>query len=334
MEKFKINNKVKFFTTGVFPKKSFNVYSGLDAIKLFEKNIDTLKTTYLPSHKAIVKNDSWHKSDVKLLGEVPKRTIDLLYLEDVVYYESPLNLNMVSLTPQLGFFKKHKFGTTLNSEHYIRPIKNTFLYVQVNFPGDFLRKYLTRIIAPADYQKFVVAMKEYKKSTIANLANIYHKYDNLYNDKFKYKKSNGDIVDLYKWRQDLFFYMTFTIKKLGYFNPVLNSDFHKVFYDGSHRLGVGSAVGYDFPIYLRASTNNYINKELWYCTPAYFNDKAILFSLDIENKILKIYWLDDDDIKSNFKEVDEELLILETSNSFKLLVEKHSKREPDYIYYE
>lgn len=312
MEKFKLTNKVKFFTKNVFPKKSFKIFSGLDVIKLYEKNLSVLKTTYLEDLTIEVTNPQWHKKDVQLLGNGIKKP--LVEIKN----------------------SSEKFGALLNSEHYIRGIKSTFLYVYVIIPGKFITKYMSRIIADADYQKFVHAMKEYKSSELSLLRKLYDKYDEIYDDEFIETKGSGVKKKNHKWRRDLFLYMTYTIKKFGYFNPVVETNISKVFFDGSHRLGVGSAVGLDVPLFLRASNSNIFDNTVWVTSCGYFNNKSILLGIDMNNNAVKGYWISDDDMNKYFRLNDDKdrIPVLNSSYNVRDIVERYIDLDPDFLFHE
>jgi len=339
MEKFKLRNNIRFFTKGVFPKKGFSTYTGLDLINLLEDNLKVLKTTDLPDHKHNIHLSDWNKKDVQIIPGAKKKEVDLIYVEDYKFYENPNknDAHWISLDYKEGWKQKHHFGATLNSEHYIRGIKNTFLYNYINIPGEFIRKYMTRIIAKTTYQRFVEAIKEYKGTKISKLILIYEKYDKLYNDKIEEIKGNGRVNRTYAWRRDLFFYMTFTLKKLGYFNPVIDTNYTKLFFDGSHRLGVGSAVGYDVPVFTRITTKNVIDNKIWLITCAYFDDKAAIFGVSNQERKVYGYWVTDKDMESYFfknNSNEEIILFSEQKIEFTEFILRYSNKEPDFIFHE
>lgn len=339
MERFKYKNNLKFFTQGVFQKKGFKTYTGLDIINLLENNLRVLNTTDLPDHKVKIYNRDWHKKDVQIIPGAQKKLVDIVYIEDYKFYENPnhQDANWISLDYREGWKQKHHFGATLNSEHYIRGMKNIFLYNYILIPGEFICKYMTRIIAKTDYQKFVHAMKEYKSNKINKLIQIYEKYDKVYNDVIEEIKGDGRVNKTYSWRRDLFFYMTFTLKKLGYFNPVVDTNYTKLFFDGSHRLGVGSAVGYDVPIFTRVTSSNIIDNKLWLITCGYFDNRAAIFGVSNEDRKIYGYWVKEEDMKNHFKVnrgPEQILLFAEQTISFSEFINKYSSLEPDFIFHE
>jgi hypothetical protein len=339
MEKFKVKNKLKFFTKNVFPKKGFKVFSGLDIIKMYERNLSELKHTNIKDHIHKIYDRQWHKKDVRLLGDgVIKPLVEIHYREDYKYYvnTSKDTSNWISLEPRKGWEEKSSFGAVLNSEHYIRGIKNTFLYVYTVIPGEFITKYMTRIIADADYQKFVHAMKEYKSTKITSLIKLYEKYDKFYDDEFEEIKGDGSVKKNNKWRRDLFFYMTFTLKKLGYFNPILETNISKVFFDGSHRLGVGPAVGLDVPMFIRASNSNIFDNTVWVTSCGYFNNKSILLGIDMNNNATKGYWISDNDMDKYFRINNDKdrIPVLNSSYNVQDIVERYIDLDPDFLFHE
>lgn len=338
MKSYKLNSENKFFTQNVFTFKNFDIATGNSIIQKLEKNVELLENlTELDKHTSInVQTKFWNHPKIKHVSQQTQKVVNLKVTAS--HHKHQGESELYSLVSKPDFEYRLDINSHLTSEHYIRNFSNTSTFLYLNIPATFIQKHLSRIICETDYQKYVKALQEYNSNDPHELIKIYNKYDSIYNDLVLIH----DGSKRHTWRRDMFLYMAYSIKKYGYLNPIVSVTWSNVFFYGSHRTGVGPAVGRDVPVLILVEPQNVVDEKIWFTTASYFrNNEPVLFCADYIEKKLKGYWLKKDDfiefwVPATNKEGKnpDNVSVFNPKKSYIDLIQLYQNKKPDFLFNE
>lgn len=339
MKVYKITDRnTPYIHQSAFPFKSFEVTSGNAISKAIEYNIDSLYETGVEGWRLTKSQFGWPKGSYHRVFGLK---MDVLTFQENVaqnyYYDS-------SNPKQYSKFKRTEkdqyrefFNFTGKNENNIRVFNSTDVFTYINFPNSFLKENLSRIICNANTQNFFKALEGYSATTVHDLIDLYDKYDDVYTDIEKYDGPNDSKPPYYYlWRRDLFFYMTYSLSKLGYYNPAISKKTGSLFFDGSHRLGVGTGLGLDYPIFIFLNDKNKISDGV-YCTVTAgvcLNETPLLLEVNIPTKKIRGWEFSKEQIAeycARFHNDPTQVYILKEPGKVKKYYQEFVQREPDIL---
>lgn len=299
------SNKADFISDGFEKLYYFKIYNGTDLIETIHDNVSNLtesstkdlKEYQLEKYQGSAENDYNSSSKFSQLGIVSPK-------EDVYYYNEG-DMQSYSLKPIVsGSIRKKtwKSSDTLTSrlikESTIRDISTIDSFVYFTFPYHFVNENLSKTLGSTNLEATRIWYNFIRHNmTIGNMIMAKDIVDKSHPTTIKHPNGGNEYTpkDIYQWRFDLSFSMVYTIKKYGYYNPIINSGL-QMFYDGTHRLAYGSMVEKDVP-YLQAIPQkkeyNYLtSKEFFTITPPFFrNNEHAIFLFNLTTKKIKVYFI-------------------------------------------
>ena len=341
MKIYKIeDNNTPFINKEAFDFKSFDVTSGISVIHSVENNIKYVENSNIGGwmvHKSMF---GWPKHDVYESLKIKMPVLSLYKTDNPeVYYTNGANPQEYSKIKRDNDDTLHDyFQINCISENYIRQFYGTDTFMYVNFPVQFFRDYLERIICNTQMQNFYQAMSTVTDFSVHSLIDTFNKYDKIYTDTTVYEGANTNKPPYYyRWRRDLFLPMVYSIKQLGYFNPALTRKSGSVFFDGSHRLGVGTGLGFDYPLFIPLDKKLQIDKGKYVLsTVGVFKDEtALLMEVDVNEKTIKGWWYTEEDMENYFTRFNydpNEALHLEHPINAKKYHKEYSEKPHDILF--
>ena len=334
MKEYKFKDKNDFIF-GTLPQfRNFEVYTGMEVYDILEDNIDIL-----PKYKD--RNISIFKKEYSVPIPVPKgfkkyRKFHLSLsnrLDEEVWF-NPSSPKQHSLTQKPGYRREKGFHTYLNSEHYIRSMKTSNLYLYLKIPYEFLRDHLGYNVALANVQQYYQAIDTLEEITIPNIVKMQDEYDEVFPDTIKYEgHSTVKAPYSYIWRRDMFPYMVYTLYKYGYYNPVMSAKQNVVFFGGTHRLACGPAVKRDVP-YLVLLQENRKNPEyeLAVTPPCMVDGKEMLLKIHLYEKKIEGWYIKEEQFKTDPKLFrSDELTPPTTSGIVSSIYKVYKDKKPDIL---
>lgn len=342
MKTYKLNtNNTPFISKSSFNFNNFEMFSGVDLCRILEQNYNTVLNTTFDEWDVTGSTFGFPKANYTADYGVSMEVLTFQDRSNIPIYSDSTLPMQYSLTQRSSADTKYESITlSLNSEHYIRSFMTSDIFTYVNIPNKFLRDTLERIICNTDTQNFFSAIDTLESLTLHNLIDLYNKFDTVFTSKAKYfGKSEIKPPYYMKWRRDLFLPMVYSMSKLGYYNPVITKKHGSIFFDGSHRLGVGAALGFDYPILLPLSEKTKISDNTYVISTAgmFRNETSILFEIDIVSKQMRGWEYSGEQMKTEFVRAnyqDDEVLVLKQPAKISEYYKEFIKRDPDYIFYE
>lgn len=334
MKEYKVRDKNDFMF-GTLPQfKNFEVYTGMEIYDILEDNINVL-----PKFKD--RNLSIYKREYSIPIPVPKgfskyKKFHLALqnkLDEDVWFD-PSSPKQYSLVEKPGYRREQGFSTYLNSEHYIRSMKTSNLYLYLKIPYEFLREHLGYNVALANVQQYYQAIDTLDEITIPNIVKMQDEYDEIFPETIKYRGlSTVKAPYSYAWRRDMFPYMIYTLHKYGYYNPVMSSKQHVMFFGGTHRLACGPAVKRDVPYLLLLQENPKQREyELAVTPPCMIGGREMLLKVYIHQKKVEGWYIHEDEFRTDPKlfRVDE-LTPPTTTGIITSIHRAYQDKEPDIL---
>lgn len=341
MKHYKItDSNTKFIRPESFKYKSFDVLTGNSIIHSIEKNLENTHSEGIPGWNSVVSMFGWPKHDVnQTLGvEMPVLSLIKPSIESTFYSNSQNPQEYSNVRRDENDTTRDVFQINCINEDNIRQFYGTDIFLYINFPVQFFREYLERIICNTQLRYFYDAIDKLEDFSIKGLIDFFNHYDKVHTDIAEYNgKSQSKPPFFYRWRRDLFLPMLYSIKELGYYNPVITKKLGSLFFDGSHRLGVGTALGYDYPLFVPLDSKLKVEDGVYVgSTPGMFlGESALLLEFDVNTKCIKGWWYDKEDIKENFSRFNydpEEVLHVSHPIGIKEYYKKYKIKPADILF--
>jgi len=302
------SNQAHFMGDGLEELDNFNIYGGTDLIEMLHTNV----TTVIDASTTPNIDYNLEKSRYKAENDNQKQTSSSKFTQLTIetpptskeFYYNQGDIRLYSLTPiakdvnnlRNTWKPKNTISSKLIKESTIRDISTIDSFVYFTFPHKFINENLSQTLASTDLENTRLWYDLIKHNlTIENMIKAKDIVDSIHSKTKKHPNGGNEYtpVDIYKWRFDLSFGMVYSIKKYGYYNPVINSS-RQMFFDGTHRLGYGAMVEKDVP-YLQIlphSKDIKPNDSFFTFTPPFFrNNEHAIFLFDIKNKKIQVYFI-------------------------------------------
>lgn len=341
MDTYKIEDKnTPYISKKAFNFKSFDITPGNTVIHSVENNISNLLESGIKGwmvHKSMF---GWPKHNIYESLKVEMPVLSLFKVDDPEeYYSNGNNPQEYSNTKRDSSDSHRKmFQINCISENYIRQFNSTDIFLYINFPVKFFRDHLERIICNTQMQNFYKAIEENTDFSIKGLINLFEKYDEIFTDTTPYVGKNENKPPYYyRWRRDLFLPMIYSIKQLGYFNPILTRKTGNIFFDGSHRLGVGTGLGFDYPLFIPLDEKLKVDNGIYLLSTAgiFKGEKALLMEVNINTGEIKGWWYTEEDMNELFVRFNydpDEALHLKHPIGVKEYYKKYSQKTHDILF--
>lgn len=174
-------------------------------------------------------------------------------------------------------------------EDTIRSMYSPSLFLYLCIPHKFL---LDNLSTNLDYTDLQLFYREFKKVNLNSFKNIIENVEKL-DRKYPLKtiipgQTEPKTEDFFKWRSGIMFNMLYSVFKVGFAYPLINTPVSSIMFDGTHRLSIAPLVEKDYPVLLRIQPGE-VKKNFYYITPNIFKDnKCSLLVIDTEAKTVKI----------------------------------------------
>lgn len=174
-------------------------------------------------------------------------------------------------------------------EDTIRSIYSPSVYLYLTIPHAFLLENLKTNLDYTDLQIFYSEFKQINLNSFKSIVNTVSELDFKYPDKTVIPgQSVPKTDDYFKWRSGILLNMLYTVYKVGFGYPLINTSTSCMFFDGTHRLSICPVVKKDYPVLLRIPIEE-TNNIFYYITPNVFVDnKCGLFIIDILTRKVQV----------------------------------------------
>jgi len=301
------SNAAHFMGDGFKKLINFNIYNGTDLIEMVASNTSNALHASTASDIDYTLGLTYTFAENNDQKQTSSKFSTLLFaskLLDTKCYVNLADKKTYSLTLDS---KKWKSIATVScpliKESTIRDFSTIDSFVYFTFPYKFINDNLSKTLGQTDLENTRIWYDLFKHDvTFENMIKAKDIVDGLHTKTIKHigGASSTKPENIYKWRFDLSFAMAYSIKKYGYYNPVINSG-NVMFFDGTHRLGFGSMVEKDVPYLQNIPHKHNIDDTFYTITPSFFrNNEHAIFLFDIKNKKIQVWFIKPSVLKKTF----------------------------------
>jgi hypothetical protein len=296
MKYYKSKNNNNFITDDFSDVMEYESILGKDLIKKLNESY------YNINHYLSKKNKKNTITNYTKFTNEKNQNIFLFSISDGTnFYEDNSNsFKSYHLKHKKGFNKVNNYCISFTPETEFKNISTYENYLFFHIPKDFILDNLTRTLTNTNLNNFKKFGNDFTKLNSKNLDKVVEliiKYDKKYPEILKYMGTNKNkFQEMVRWRADfdLDFYMS--LYQFGIYNPIINDDKYRFFWNGTHRAAYGATLNYDIPNFVYYTKEEKSDGVFYRISPPIFDGKCGLFEFDLDKKIISVIFEEKDNL--------------------------------------